>query len=103
MKIIAKINGSAVLCEVSANEIARLRGYTSTYDTGWRPAYLDVGTEHDLVSAFDALSTLRGLDANAFRDVSKSLKRLTESFDTAHKSHEALMLFDTLKEIPTNE
>jgi hypothetical protein len=97
MKIIAKINGSTVLCEVSANEIARLRGYTSIYDDAWRLEYLDVGREHDLVSAFEALDTLRSLDAKAFHDVAKSLKQLTESFDRAHKAHEALMLFDTLK------
>ena len=98
MKVMAKISDDKVLCEVSSNEIARLRGYSSTYDKGWDNNFLRVGIEHDLTRAFETLDTLRKMDGLRFKEVSRELERLTKTFEDARTAHEALMLFDTLKE-----
>lgn len=97
------MSSTTVLCEVSEEEIARLRGCTSTYDKKWAKEYLNVGVEHDFKTAFETLDTLRSLDSNKFNDVYRSLKGLNDSFDRARQAHEALMLFDKLKEIPVND
>jgi hypothetical protein len=98
MKVMAKISDNMVLCEVSAAEIARLRGCTSTYDKAWHSDYLKVGMEHDLSRAFETLDTLRKLDDSQFKEVSRVLTRLNQTFEDARAAQEALMLFDTLKE-----
>jgi hypothetical protein len=98
MKVMAKISDNMVLCEVSAAEIARLRGCTSTYDKEWHSSYLNVGMEHDLSRAFETLDTLRKLDDSQFKEVSRVLARLNQTFEDARAAQEALMLFDTLKE-----
>lgn len=98
MKVMAKISDNMVLCEVSASEIARLRGCTSIYDKAWDSNYIKVGMEHDLSRAFETLDTLRKLDDSQFKEVSRVLERLTKTFEDARAAQEALMLFDTLKE-----
>ena len=98
MKVMAKISESMVLCEVSSNEIARLRGYSGTYERGWSTDFLQVGVEHDLTRAFETLDTLRKLDSTRFKEVSREIGRLNTAFEEARQAHEALMLFDTLKE-----
>ena len=98
MKVMAKISDYEVLCEVSAAEIARLRGYSGVYDKGWSSDFLQVGIEHDLARAFETLDSLRKLDGTRFKEVSRELERLNKAFEEARQAHEALMLFDTLKE-----
>ena len=97
MKIIAKITADRVLCEVSANEIARLMGSRSSYDKSFDNTCLTVGKELELIPGFDALDSLRALDPEQFQRTSVDLERLLQAFVNARDAFQGLMLMDTLK------
>ena len=103
MKVIAQINDNMVLCEVSQNEIARLHGVPSRYDKEWDTAWLKVGAEHDMISAFIAVDTVRGFDSSHIRYMQQRIDTLTEAFEKVKEAYEKLTLFDTLKEIKPEE
>lgn len=96
MKVIAQINDNTVLCEVSQAEIARLHGLHSRYDKGWDYKWFQVGHEHDMAPAFDAVDVLRGFDNSQFRYMESRIKSMAESFDGVKDAYEKLMLLDTL-------
>lgn len=98
MKVVASISDDKVLCEVSQNEIARLRGVSSRYDKEWQSVWLKVGAEHDMISAFIAVDTVRGFDASHIRYMQQRIDTMTEAFAKVKEAYEKLTLFDTLKE-----
>ena len=103
MKVIAKMSTDRVLCEVSANEIARLMGSRSSYDKSFDNSYLNVGAELALIPGFEALDALRALDPSQFQRTSVELERLLQAFVQARDSFQGLMLMDTLKTAGTKE
>lgn len=98
MKVVASINDNMVLCEVSQNEIARLHGVASRYDSQWNAVWLKVGSEHDMLSAFTATDAIRGFDASHIQTMQKRIETMTEAFEKVKEAYEKLTLFDTLKE-----
>jgi hypothetical protein len=97
MKVIAKIATDRVLCEVSANEIARLMGSRSSYDKSFNNNWMVVGNELQIIPGFDALDALRALDPEQFQRTSVDLERLLQAFVNARDAFQGLMLMDTLK------
>jgi hypothetical protein len=103
MKVVASINDNMVLCEVSQAEIARLHGVASHYDKDWNRVWLTVGFEHDMVEAFKAVDTLRGFDKAQFHYVQSRMETMMQEFGAVKEAYEKLTLFDTLKEVKTEE
>lgn len=97
MKVIAKMSTDRVLCEVSANEIARLMGSRSSYDKSFDNNWLVVGKELEIAPGFEALDALRALDPEQFQRTSVDLERLLQAFVNARDAFQGLMLMDTLK------
>lgn len=98
MKVVASINDNMVLCEVSQNEIARLHGVASRYDSQWNAVWLKVGAEHDMLPAFIAVDTMRGFDASHIKYMQQRIDTMNEAFAKVKEAYEKLTLLDTLKE-----
>lgn len=98
MKVIAKIDNNKVLCEISADEIARLYGATSTYDSSFRRDWVEVGTVHELGVAITTLDTLRKFDGKQLNYLKSSIDEMTKHYDKILDAYNKLVLFDKLKE-----
>jgi hypothetical protein len=103
MKVIAQVDDSRVLCEVSITEIAKLHGLTGKYDKGWNSNLIKVNAEHDLVSAFEALDTLRRFDEQHLKYLAKNIDSMQKSYNTVLDTFNKLALFDKLSTMGTNE
>jgi hypothetical protein len=98
MKIVATMDNNKVLCTVTADEIARLHGYKTTYDKGWNPdRNMAIGNEIELIKAFESLDTLRSLDKDQITRVNSEIKRLQQSLTNVVEAHQKLMLLDVIK------
>lgn len=96
MKVIAQVDSSKVLCEVSHAEIAKLYGVSGPYDKAWDSAWVKVGAEHDMAAAFKALESLRGFDSSQLKYVQNRMETMMREFTDIKDAYEKLMLLDTL-------
>jgi hypothetical protein len=98
MKVIAKIDHSKMLCEVSVEEIAQLNGFRSQYDTSFSKSLCDVGAECNIIKMVVTSQYVRTMDTKVIEHISKSLQdaldKVTEAGDFVTK----LNLFDQLKD-----
>jgi hypothetical protein len=98
MKVIAQIDSSKVLCEVSHAEIAKLHGVSGPYDKAWDSAWVRVNAEHDMAEAFKAVDALRGFDDAQIKYVQNRMETMMREFGLVKEAYEKLMMFDTLKQ-----
>jgi hypothetical protein len=103
MKVIAQIDSSKVLCEVSYAEIAKLHGTSGPYDNAWDSAWIKVNAEHDMVAVFKAIDALRGFDKNQLHYMQQRIATMNNDFAQVKEAYEKLMLFDTLREDLSDE
>jgi hypothetical protein len=103
MKVIAQIDSSKVLCEVSHTEIAKLHCVSGPYDKAWDSAWVKVGAEHDMAEIFKAVDDLRGFDRSQLHYMQQRVNSMNETFAQIKEAYEKLMLFDTLKEDLSDE
>ena len=80
MKIIAKVSDNVVLCEITAQEIARLHGSDaySTDSRDFNKDWLRVGTDHDLGRAITTLDAMRRFDE---RELDNLKSRLDDAME----------------------
>lgn len=98
MKVIAKIDSSRVLCEVSTSEMALLHGFRSQYDNGFKPDFLNVGSECNLVKMVNTSQFVRGLRSKTLESTKKTLENAIKEIDTALEIVSGLEIFNTLSE-----
>ena len=97
MKIIAKVNESMLLCEVSATEIAKLHGCENTYDRDYDKRWIEVGQELRLDYAIEALKSMRSFDYLQMANVKTRLVGLLNDYDKMVEEYQKVTLFDKLK------
>lgn len=98
MKIVAKMDDNKVLCTVSGDEIARLRGFNGLYDHKFDTSVeLNIGNEIDLKTAFDTLDTLRNFDTKQIKNLHSVIKKIETEYSCVLEAYRKLMLFDNLK------
>jgi len=98
MKIVAKMDNNKVLCTVSGDEIARLRGFNSLYDNKFNTSVeLNIGNEIDLKTAFDTLDILRNFDKKQIKNLYNVIKKMETEYSCVLEAYQKLMLFDNLK------
>jgi len=98
MKIVAKMDNNKVLCTVNGDEIAKLRGFNSVYDTKFNTSVeLNIGNEIDLKTAFDTLNILRNFDRKHIKDLHNVIKKMETEYSHVLEAYQKLMLFDNLK------
>jgi len=87
MKIIATMENYKHLCELTSDELRKLAP----------SANIAIGTEYDLVRAFDTLETLRKLSTRHLSDVDTAIGKLHTQFAQVQDNYNKLMLLDTVK------
>lgn len=98
MKIIAKVDGSRVLCEVTNEEIALLNGFRNTYDTGFDKKLLEVGSECSLTKMVATSQFVRTMDTRVIESINKSLEEAMKKVNEAGDFVNKLTLFEKLKD-----
>jgi len=64
MKVIAKIDGNKMLCEIDVTELALLHGFRSSYDTGFnKDKATSVGAECNIKQVDDTMETVGSLES----------------------------------------
>lgn len=98
MKVIAKISETVLLCEVSTSEIGKLHGTSGPYDKEWQRAWVEVGAEHDMTSAFKAVDAIRSFDKSQLKYLKDRIDGMTKEYASILEAYEKLTLFDKLSE-----
>lgn len=101
MKVIAQIDNSRVLCEVSVEELAFLNGFRSQYDNGFKNASaMTVGAECNLKKMVNTSQYVRGLRAKTLEETKSKLVKAINEIDTAMEIVSGLEVFNILSEEP---
>lgn len=101
MKVIANIDNSRVLCEVSVEELAFLHGYRNQYDEGFRNSRpMDVGRECNLKKMVTTSQFVRGLRPKTLAETKDKLEMAIKQIDTAMEIVSGLEVFSILSEEP---
>lgn len=99
MKIIAKIDGARVLCEVSIDELAFLNGYRSTYENGFNKEKMsEVGTECNLKKMVATSQFVRSLRPETLKKTKESLEKVISQIDDTMEIVASLEIFNILNE-----
>lgn len=97
MKIVAKIDSTKVLCEVTTLELANLMGINHTYDDDWRnKSYAEVGQEFNITKIHSTAKFLREVDQSKLKAMSEKLAESLKQVDECRALIESLFLFETL-------
>lgn len=99
MKVIAKIDNSRVLCEVSADELAMLHGFRSQYDSGYKNANaMEVGAECNLRKMVSTSQFVRGMRVKTLAETKEKMERAINEIDKAMETVSGLEIFNMLSE-----
>jgi tRNA(Leu) C34 or U34 (ribose-2'-O)-methylase TrmL len=97
MKVIAKVDKSRVLCEVTTDELALLNGFSSRYDPKFnRDAAMEVGTECNLTRMANTSKFVRNMRKSTLLEAKKLLESMVSGIDDTVDTMTALELFSTL-------
>jgi len=99
MKVIAKVDNTRVLCEVSMEELAFLNGYRSTYEEGCnKDAISRVGAECNLKKMVNTSRFVRGIRPDTLKKTKDNLEELLSKLDETMETVSGLELFNILNE-----
>lgn len=96
MKIIATINSSTYLCEITTTELALLRGFKNASDPLFNEKWRGINEEFDITKGINTLDTVRNLDRDRIQLVITKLQLLVSSMTEIKDVVDGLNLFDTL-------
>ena len=99
MKVIAKVDNTRVLCEVSIEELAFLNGFKSPYGEGFNKEALSaVGTECNLKRMVTTSQFVRGLRPDILKKAKDNLEKILSDLDNTMETVSGLELFNILQE-----
>jgi hypothetical protein len=99
MKVIAKIDGNRVLCEVDIAELALLNGFRSTYDTGFqKEAMTAVGAECNLKKMVSTSQFVRSVRPDVLKKTRDQLEETIKKIEDSMETISSLELFNILSE-----
>jgi hypothetical protein len=98
MKVIAKIDNSRFICEVTKEEIAFLNGFRSSYDSGFDPKMTEVGAECNLGKMVSTSRFVRTLRPETLKKSKDTLEQAVKQIDSAMEIVAGLEIFNTLSE-----
>lgn len=99
MKVIAKVDVTRVLCEVSMEELAFLNGFRSTYDEGCNKEDISrVGAECNLKKMVNTSRFVRGIRYDTLKKTKDQLEKLISDLDDTMETVASLELFNILNE-----
>ncbi len=99
MKVIAKIDSSRVLCEVSIDELAFLNGYRNTYENGFNKEKMsEVGTECNLRRMVATSQFVRSLRPDTLKKAKDGLEKVISQIDDTMETIASLEIFNMLNE-----
>lgn len=99
MKVIAKVDNSRVLCEVSIEELAFLNGYRNTYENGLNKEKLtEVGTDCNLKKMVATSQFVRSIRKDTLQKTKDNLEEIISKLDEAMETVASLEIFNILNE-----
>ena len=99
MKVIAKIDNSRVLCEVTMEELAFLNGFRNTYENGFNKEKMaEVGTECNLKKMVATSQFIRSLRPDTLKKAKEGLEKVISQLDDTMEIVASLELFNILNE-----
>jgi hypothetical protein len=99
MKVIAKIDGSRVLCEVTIEELAFLHGFRTAYDNGFnRDQASLVGSECNLKKMVATSQFVRGLRPDTLKKAKEGMEKIISQLDDTIEIVGSLEIFNILNE-----
>lgn len=99
VKVIAKVDNTRVLCEVTMEEICFLNGFRSRYDQGVNIDTLAmVGAECNLKKMVTTSQYVRSLNPEVLETAKKQIEKALEIVESAQQEVTKLDLFNILKE-----
>lgn len=97
MKIIARVDGSIFLAEVSLDELAKIQGFHSKYTPEFQKHVPDVGSEIDVDRLFTLSRLIREINPEGISAIKNHLTSLNQVLDAVEHEVNKFLLFDTLK------
>lgn len=99
MKVIAKIDTSKVLCEVSIEELAYLNGFRGMHESGFNKEVMTaVGAECNLRKMVATSQFVRGIRKKTLANTKANLEQLISKIDDTMETVAGLEVFDILSE-----
>lgn len=99
MKVIAKVDDTRVLCEVTVEELAFLNGYKSTYESGYNKVkMMEVGTECNLKRMVTTSQFVRSLRPDILKKTKENLEKIISDLDNTIETVASLEIFNILQE-----
>lgn len=99
MKVIAKIDSSRVLCEVSIDELAFLNGYKNTYEKGCDKEKMSVvGAECNIRRMVTTSQFVRSLRPETLKKTKESLEKIISDLDNTMETVASLEIFNILQD-----
>ena len=101
MKIIAKVDSTRVLCEVTMEELAFLNGYRNIYENGFNKEKMsEVGTECNLKKMVTTSQFVRSLRPEVLQKAKEGLEKVISHLDHTMETVASLELFSILQDEP---
>lgn len=101
MKVIAQVDSSRVLCEVTVEELAFLHGFRSQYDSGFKNAdAMKVGAECNLKKMVTTSQYVRSMRGKTLKETKEKLEKAISEIDNAMQIVSGLEVFNILSEEP---
>jgi hypothetical protein len=99
MKVIAKMSDDKVLMEVGIEDLVRMLGHDSAYQTpiDRRKEYTTVGFECSYTEAYDAMKFFRSADQKRLQVIQTELDKAKELVARVQREVEKTLLFDTIQ------
>jgi len=99
MKVIAQVDNSRVLCEVTVEELAFLHGFRSQYDSGFKNQNaMQVGAECNLKKMVTTSQFVRSMRAKTLKETKEKLEKAIGEIDTAMEIVSGLEVFNILSD-----
>lgn len=99
MKVIAKVDSSRVLCEVSVEELAFLNGYRNTYEQGCdKEKLMMVGAECNLKRMVATSQFVRSLRPDTLKKAKEAMEKVISQLDDTIEIVSSLEIFNILQE-----
>lgn len=99
MKVIAKVDNTRVLCEVSLEEIAFLNGYKNIYESGFdRDTMTSVGAECNLKRMVTTSQFVRSLRPDLLQKTRDQLEKTLTDLDNTMETVSGLEIFNILQD-----